>query len=554
MINNLLNNIEKTEVTFSNWLISFISILFIRFLFELLSSPTRHGVIFFNPITLVHYTLFWTTLTLGMLLIIGHTTKDFLTSSKIALFGLPIIWLAPILDIIISGGKGFIQSYIFDNGYKIIINFLTFFGPNLESGATYGIRIEMIIVLIGIYLYLKYKKIPRKDNFYTIFKIYTWGFILASWPGILYTISHITSPIGLMPDIHSPKSILPDIYNFFAKTIFTSNISHNTLFEGISSVSSSRFFELGFDKLSSQILFLISTILIGIVLIKIHRNKFIAVVKNIRPERVGSYIALLLGGAGFAYINRLSFPILWIDIISALCLIISWISLWMYAVHSNDIEDIEIDHISNKERPLIQKKLDEQEMREASYIWLTLAIVGSFCVGFYPFFMSLVYIFTSHIYSTPPLRLRKFPLIPSFLIGVASLATILSGFFLLSVNKDIQTFPVFLSIGVIIMATLAINVKDIKDIEGDRKNWVVTLPIMFKKNGEKIVGLCFSLSFLLVPIFLSFDFLYIWSIPASIVGYWLVIRKPFNENSIFILRFIFVGLVGATYLYLFLFK
>ncbi len=174
-------------------------------------------------------------------------------------------------------------------------------------------------------------------------------------------------------------------------------------------------------------------------------------------------------------------------------------------------------------------------MRETGYIWLAIALLGSWCAGFYPFFMSLVYVASYYIYSSPPLRLRRFPIISSFLIGIAGLATILAGFFFVSTTKQVQTFPIFLAVGIIIMITLAINVKDMKDIEGDKANSILTLPILFGKNGPKIVGLCFAMSFLLVPIFLSFYFSYIFALPAAIIGYMLVTKKQYREEPIFIL-------------------
>ena len=98
------------------------------------------------------------------------------------------------------------------------------------------------------------------------------------------------------------------------------------------------------------------------------------------------------------------------------------------------------------------------------------------------------------------------------------------------------------------MVTLAINVKDMKDVEGDKADGILTLPTLFGEMGAKIVGLCFALSFLLVPIFLSFYILYIVALPSAIVGYKLVTKKPYKENPIFILRFVFLFSIALFYL------
>jgi 4-hydroxybenzoate polyprenyltransferase len=301
----------------------------------------------------------------------------------------------------------------------------------------------------------------------------------------------------------------------------------------------------------SQILFILS-VLIGLFLLwKINREKFLSIVKNARPERINFYTASLFCGIVFAYINRLGNPIVPIDILGALCLFISWTALWMHAVHLNDIYDIEIDKISNTDRPLVKNSLTVVEMADTSKLWLAVALIGSWSAGFYPFFMALVYIACSYIYSVPPLRLRRLPLIPSFLIGVACLATILAGYFFISTTKEIYAFPIFLSLGIVTMVTLAINFKDIKDIEGDRANGIMTIPNLFPKYGLKIVATLFSISVLLVPVFLQFYLLYIISIPTAIIGYVILVKKPYVEKNIFILRFFFLAGIGICYVIIF---
>ncbi len=538
MIEKVLLEVRRTKMTLSQWMLGFVCILFVRFIFESLSSPTSTGVIPSDPYTLIHYGLFFLSVTLGTSCIVGYFTKDYTAVAKISLFGLPVIWLAPLIDIVLSFGKGYKMTYIFDSGNRLIFDFFTFFGSSLTNGATYGIRMGIIIILIGIgwYVWLNTKNL-FKTMLAVIFS-YLLGFIMASMPGIIHTISHLNSGINTSPDI----------LNYLEKILSNSTISHNTLREGVSFVSSDRLFELEFDKFMSQILFIISLLFGTILLWKIDHKKFLSIIKNLRPERVNFYLASLFCGIGFAYINNLGNPFTWVDIFGVGCLIISFVSLWMYAVHTNDIYDLEIDKISNPDRPLIKKEVGIEDMRETGYVWLGIALIGSWSAGFYPFFMSLVYVSCSYIYSAPPLRLRRFPLLPSFLIAVACLGTVLSGFFFISIHKEIQAFPMLLSIGIIIMVTLAINFKDLKDIEGDKALGIVTLPILFGKNGITVVGLCFALSILLVPIFLSFYFLYIIALPASIIGFKLITKTPYREKPIFILRFVFLTLIAILYL------
>src|SRR3989344_8903106 len=114
MIRKILDDIENQKMTIREWLLGFLGILFVRFLFESLSSPTSSGIIPSDPYTLIHYGLFFLSIILVTACIIGFITKNYEAGGKGNLFGLPVIWLAPIIDILLSSGLGYKMTYIFD--------------------------------------------------------------------------------------------------------------------------------------------------------------------------------------------------------------------------------------------------------------------------------------------------------------------------------------------------------------------------------------------------------------------------------------------------------
>ena len=530
MIEKVLEKIKNQEMTISQWIIGFIGILFVRFIIEGLSSPTTSGIISSDATTIIHYGLFFTATALGLICIVGYFSKDYAGASKLVLFGLPIIWLAPIIDIILSAGVGYKMTYLFDTHQTILFDFLTFFGSQITRGATIGIRIEIAIILCAIGWYIWHTRKSILQSIGGVLASYILIFILATIPGLLYTFSHLQN---------GPETLVT-VLDYLQKTVLDSNIAHNTLHDGEIFTSSIRFFELGFNKLLSQILFIISFIFVSILFWKINPKKFLSVVKNARPERTMFYILLLLSGAGMALINGYGSLESWVDIMSLIILILSWCGVWLYAVHQNDIVDIKIDTISNPQRPLVKGDLSTDEMREIGYIFLAISLLGSWTVGFYPFFMSSVYIATSYIYSIPPLRLRRVPVLSSFLISVACLSTILAGFFFISIDKRLGLFPGLLALGILVVFTLITNIRDLKDIDGDSKDGVRTLATIFGKNAPQAIGLCFAVAILLIPIFLSFYIVFITAIPTAIIGYKIIVKKPFIEKKVFILGFIFL--------------
>ena len=520
------------------WLLGFAGIMFIRFFLEALSNPTTSGVIASDPYTLVHYLLFFITVMMGTACIVGFFSKDFLSAGKLILFALPLSWLAPILDIVISLGKGYRMSYVFDSHQTLLVDFFKFFSFQPMQWATYGMRVEIIIILLGIGWYVWLKRKTVLPIILAVFSTYFLIFLIGSVPGLLYTFTHINNGV----DSNSLS-----VFGYINNLLIDSNILHNTLHETTFSVTPLRFFELGFNKLMSQILFILSFVFVSILFWKIETKKFKAVVKNARLGRIFFYLSLLFLGMGGAY--TLGFKLTsWVDILGVVCLVISWVGLWLYAVQINDIADIDIDKISNKERPLVQGVMTTSDMKEVGLIWLVIALSGSWSAGFYPFYMCIVGLFVSHIYSAEPFCLKRIPVLSTFLISIASLVTILAGFFFVSWDKTFQTFPLLLALGTLVVFTLEINIKDMKDIEGDKANGIKTLPVIFGKNGPRVVGLCFALSILSVPLFLSFYILYIISIPVAIISYRLITRTPYREKPIFILHFIYLLLIVLLFM------
>ena len=145
-----------------------------------------------------------------------------------------------------SAGHGFTMAYIFDSHTKLLLDFLTFFGPFQEYGVTIGQRIEIFIILcvIGWYVWVKTKK--TAVAFVAILVTYTMLFMVAAIPGILYTASDILRP-------HANETT----FSFLKESILESNIPVNTLNKTLLYGSPLRMFELSFATFMSQIFFIL---------------------------------------------------------------------------------------------------------------------------------------------------------------------------------------------------------------------------------------------------------------------------------------------------------
>ncbi|MEN3044686.1 MAG: hypothetical protein ABDH37_05690 [Candidatus Hydrothermales bacterium] len=97
---------------------------------------------------------------------------------KLICYGFSIIILPPFVDYLISGGKGFVLSYLSDTSQILPIYFSLFTSPFSQTfGATPGIKLEVFIIdlLLSIYLFFKLK--GAKRIFLPLFSFFIFPFL-----------------------------------------------------------------------------------------------------------------------------------------------------------------------------------------------------------------------------------------------------------------------------------------------------------------------------------------------------------------------------------------
>jgi 4-hydroxybenzoate polyprenyltransferase len=217
---------------------------------------------------------------------------------------------------------------------------------------------------------------------------------------------------------------------------------------------------------------------------------------------------------------------------------------WLFAVWENDEIDVEIDKISNQNRPLVEKEesLSKEEWKNLKYVFLVCSLCFAFLNGLYSFVFILLFIFIYHIYSTPPLHLKRFLGISSLLIAINALLAVWMGFFMVAGTENLRSFPAKYILGILLIFLLVENVKNIKDIEGDRKEGIRTIPVILgEKKGKLVMGFCLLLGTVLVPFIF---YLNLYTLCAGIffglILFLLTNKKNFNEKLIFLVYFIYV--------------
>jgi len=232
------------------------------------------------------------------------------------------------------------------------------------------------------------------------------------------------------------------------------------------------------------------------------------------------------------------------DLVSFISLYLALFFAWLFAVWENDEVDIEIDKISNEGRPLVDKKISFSiiEWKNLKFLFLGYSLSFAFLSGFYSFMFIIMFILIYHIYSAPPLHLKRFLGISSLLIAINALLAVWMGFFMSSGTANLNAFPSKYTFGILGLFFLVENVKNIKDIDGDRREGIKTIPVIFgEKRGKLIIGICLFISSLLVPIIFYFNlYTLILAIIFGSILFFLVNKKIFKENYIFITYFTYI--------------
>jgi len=434
------------------------------------------------------------------------------TSITILLFGFIMIIFPPIFDWIIStlyfDGAHFTSYYLFDSPTGLSKSFVTFFGDKPRDGITYGTRIMIVFTLFffGLITWLKTKKITRTLLIVVI--TYILFFLLSSAPSLLtYTTStqHFTvTRADVAGFIASPTAILG-----------------NQISDPPSAI----------NRKMSLIYIFLSIIIVFILLYKIYRPTFIALVKNIRPVQTIYHIGLLIVGINIAIIFADTILLSSVfSIVAFFLLSIAIIFAWYSTVIFNDCVDQKIDIISNPTRPLITGIINITAYKKIGLVFAILSIIITAAISGYAAIVLIVYHSLSFLYNTPPLRLKKFPLIATLIASLASFFIVVIGFITVAPTHSLNNFPPHIAILLIIAYTISLPIKDLKDIAGDKKNYIYTIPVIFgERIGRIIIATGIFISFMLSIFTLGTKTLLIPAILAGTLSFWTLVGRKNNK-------------------------
>ena len=521
----LLAETEKT-VGLLAWVLVFGGVIAVRLLID--DFVAKSEIPSLGPVMYVHNLFFFLLLILLVGLFLAFVlSKKPLEMAFLTLWASLLIILPPIFDIWKTGGSTYWSGYLIGGTADLSRWFLNIFG-GLPSGMLYfGTKIVFILVtgLSGIYVYLKSKSLFKA--IFAVIGVYAIVFFMGAFP-----------------------SFFTLFYYFLAgsKNIFQVNAANiiqllgaPVAIFGLTLVS----FQLALAYNLNLVYFVLILAIIFLFFAWSYWLGFWAILKNFRYPQVVYHSGLFFCGMGLGilvYPKNLNLSLF--SVLAALVLLISVWLAWKASVIANDIFDFQVDAITNPERPLQKGIFLISGYKEIGIVAFLLSLLGGMIVDFKFAALLLVYQILAWFYSAPPLRLKRFPIIATFLSALASLMVLFMGFTLLSGDANLAGLSWRIIFLLLLVLTLALPVKDFKDIAGDRRYGVWTIPVLLGETRARlVVGAGIFISFMASVFFLNELRLFFWALIFGCIAFFILVNEKIKPANLF------WRILGVTFVY-----
>ena len=526
-MNKIMNKIkefiracEESRVSFGLWIATALFIILIRDSIESLVSTRSLPPI--NAFHFLHVPVFFLTVLVSIIILLRLFTKeDILKVSKICLFFFAVIIFPVVLDLIVFliTKTNVSYGYIDQNVLKAVTNF---FNPiHKIPDVPYSLRIEILLICTFsfLYIYIKTNKI-----FFSVlggFLVFCSCALYGALPGLL--INGFIKVVGSLFRVFHP---------FFSGKEVRGVVDENVIVIA----------ELILASFTAGLWFWLYD-----------AKKFKVVLKDFRFNRYFCcFILLSIGVVLYLYTAK------GIDAFIGLRILAVVLALFFavrFSAVVNDLFDIDCDNVSNRARPLVTGIISKDEYLKVGLVYFIFSLLFSIWVSESCFVLNLLFMGVYFLYSVPPFRLKRFFILSSLVTGIQALLILLMGQLSLVLNEaTILLYPPLFWL-VFLIFFLGSNIKDLKDIEGDRLCGVYSLPVIFgEERARRIIAFFVFLSYLLFPVFLAEIY---WDIKLAALSLifaffsYFYIRKPHSkEQIIFLLYFLYVFIAACFLIFI----
>jgi len=294
----------------------------------------------------------------------------------------------------------------------------------------------------------------------------------------------------------------------------------------------------------------------------IARQWIIALIKDIRLTRVAHYFLFI--SMGFIIASGILFAPFQLSlhfVYSVVFLVFSFLCAVLFSIITNNIQDIEIDKISNPNRPTITKAISLDVYSKLPFPLLLLSLIYAASIGWKIMFLIFIFIAVFYIYSMPPYRVKRFFLVSKFLIAINTLVALLIGYEFYtsfstnlmepeSINAFFIRTPSFIYPAILLTYTLALNIIDLKDYIGDKTAGIKTLSTLFGiKTSKNIVAGIFLLCYLSLFFIVKQRIILLAILLLALIQIAFLLRRKYNEHLVFVPYLLGLVLINVYFLF-----
>lgn len=476
--------------------------IFLRVFFEgVLEAGHRIGYTSFSYTMLltyfVHFPLFYICLFLLLVLLIAAITREKIERvTGAASAGLGVLLLVPLIDWLLH--RGYLITYPLRLG-PYLTGFLDPLTDLSGLGVSPGQRITifLIAVLTGIYGYCKKHSILRS---LALFAASLAAIVLF---GGLTTILANNRP----EDVFITGGIL-----------FTDTQKYCALYA------------------------LLFAAIAFIYLLRLASGHTMATLRAARPERMVFYGALAIFGLAVSMVNAgIPFKPDAFNFLGAVMISLSMAFGFWCLQGFNDIFDVSIDRASGRNNPLLGG-VPAWYHNSFSILLAALALLNALVINFTAFLIMTAFLLLGVMYSMPPVRLKRLPVISTLTIAVAVCLAMGIGYSVYHGARALNAIPGRILFPTLIAVTLGFTAKDIGHAAADRAGGVITLPALLYDpahvRGRLPVAALIGASYLVYALYLP-PVLPGAAVCAASTLLYTILVKEVRESFYFAMLFLF---------------
>lgn len=450
----------------------------------------------------LHWPGFYLTIFFGLALVLSWLGgAPVARTSKAIVLGFPILWLPPIVDAALTGGRGTMLEYNLQRDFGTLL--ATFYDPRADvPGVSAGIRIEIFLASIGGALY-----VLGKGR----------GVVRAAVAFVAVTL--VPAAVGSWPGWVGRATLVPHDYP---------GTLHGRL----------------------GVVYLVLVLGLGAWWAwRADPARFRAARSNLRGPRTAHYVAMAVLGYVIAELELPGARTPAFEVVVPLVgVALAVACAFQFNVQINDLVDRDVDATSNRERPLATGRLTQTDVVWLAGLYGVASVAFAAAVGTPVLLLVLAYNALGLLYSAPPFRLRRvFPLATLVLAG-CSLVAMIAGFAVVAGGNALVFFPRRTALLLAVTFVAAFTFKDVKDVEGDRAAGDRTLPVLLgPTRGRWVVAALMLAAYTSVPLLVGRGGI-LWIAPAvGVATAALIVRgdRP-NEPLLFALYFGFAALATVV--------